>query len=93
LESDESRSVIEFSKKLAERLTFYLHDQARSPFFLAQAKKTELGYKHAGGYYWIVGYKDKAVRWVSRDYIVYHAPWDDFDVDASEIEPRFRCSF
>ncbi len=92
LESDESASHIEFSKKLVDRLTFYLQEQAHSPFFLAKAKKTELGYKHAGGYYWIVGYKDKSLLWVSRDYIVYRAPLDDFDVHASEIERRFRSS-
>jgi hypothetical protein len=92
LESDESRSAMEFSRKLAERLAFYLQEQAHSPFFMAKAKKTELGYKHAGGYYWIVGYKDKLVLWVSRDYMVYRAPLDDFDVDASEIELRFHCS-
>ncbi len=92
LEGDESRSAIELSKRLAERLTFYLQEQAHSPFFMAKAKKTELGYKHAGGYYWIVGYKDKSVLWVSRDYIVYRAPLDDFEVDASEIELRFHCS-
>ncbi|MCL5280509.1 MAG: hypothetical protein M1376_11445 [Planctomycetes bacterium] len=43
LESDKSGSAIEFSKKLAERLTFYLQEQAHSPFFMAKAKKTELG--------------------------------------------------
>ena len=92
LERDESRSAIEFSKRLAERLTFYLQEQAHSPFFLAKAKKTELGYKHAGGYYWIVGYKGKSILWVSRDYIVYPAPLDDFEVDAREVELRFPCS-
>jgi hypothetical protein len=91
LESDESRSAIKFSKKLAERLTFYLQEQAHSPFFMAKARRTELGYKHAGGYYWIVGYKDESVLWVSRDYIVYDAPLDDFEVDASEIKLRFHC--
>jgi hypothetical protein len=92
LESDESRSAIEFSKKLVGRLTFYLQEQAHSPFFMAKAKKTELGYRYAGGYYWIVGYKDRSVLWVSRDYIVYYALLDDFDVDASDIERRFHCS-
>jgi len=92
LKSDESRSTIEFSKRLAERLTFYLQEQAHSPFFLAKAKKTELGYKHAGGYYWIVGYKDKSILWVSGDYIVYRSPLDDFEIDASEVELRFHCS-
>jgi hypothetical protein len=92
LKDDESRSDIEFSKKLVDRLTFYLQEQARSPFFMAQARKTELGYKHAGGYYWIVGCKDKSILWVSRDYIVYRAPLDDFEVDASVIELRFHPS-
>ena len=91
LESDESRPAIEFSKRLAGRLTFYLQEPAHSPFFLAKAKKTEPGYKYAGGYYWIVGSKDESVLWVSRDYIVYDAPLDDFEVDASEIKLRFHC--
>jgi hypothetical protein len=91
LETDESRSTTEFSKKLVERLTFYLQEQIRSPFFMARARRTQSGYKYAGGYYWIVGYKDKSVLWVSRDYTVYHDPLDDFEIDASEIELRFHC--
>jgi hypothetical protein len=63
---------MEFSKRLAERLAFCLQEQACSPFSLAKAKKTELGYKHAGGCYGIVGCKDKTVLRVSRDYIVFH---------------------
>ena len=76
---------------LAERLAFYLQEQAHSPFFLTKARKTELGYRHAGGYYWIVGSEDTAPLWVSRDYIVHDAPLDDFEVDASEIRLRFGC--
>ena len=91
LESGASRSAMEFSKRPAERLTFYLQEQARSPFFLAKAKKTELGYKHAGGYYWLVGSKDESVLWASRDYIVYDAPLGDFEIDAKEIQLRFHC--
>jgi len=41
-------AYIEFSKTLAERWTLYLQEQAHSPFFMAKAKKTGLGYKHAG---------------------------------------------
>ncbi len=92
LEADKSRSELEFSGKLTERLTFYLQEQIHSPFFLAKARRTEFGYKYADGYYWIVGYKDKSVLWVSRDYIVYRAPLDDFAVDASDIEVRFHRS-
>jgi hypothetical protein len=91
LERDESRTTIEFSKKLTERLAYYLQEQAHFPFFMAKAKKTEPGYKYAGGYYWIVGSKDESVLWVSRDYIVYDAPLDDFEVDASEIKLKFHC--
>jgi hypothetical protein len=90
LESEESRSEIEFSKTLVERLTFYLQEQIHSPFFIAEAKKTKIGYKHAGGYYWIVGCKDTSVLWVSRDYYVYQDPLGDFELDANEIELRFH---
>jgi hypothetical protein len=89
LERDESRSEIEFSRKLMERLVFYLDQQIHSSFFLAKARKGQTGYKQAGGYYWIVGYKDKSVLWVSRDYHVYQDPLDDFELDANEIERRF----
>jgi hypothetical protein len=89
LDRDESRSETEFSQKLAERLTFYLHQQIHSPFFLAKARKTELGYKHAGGYYWIVGRKGRSVFYVSRDYFVYQAPLGDFELDAKEMKRRF----
>jgi hypothetical protein len=91
IESDESRSETEFSKKLVERLTFYLQEQTHSPFFMAQARKTKIGYKHAGGYYWIVGDRDRSVLWVSRDYHVYSDPLGDFGLDPDEMERRFPC--
>ncbi len=90
LDGDGSPSEAEFSEKLIERLTFYLHGQVHSPFFMARAKKTEIGYKQAGGYYWIVGYKDKSVLWVSRDYFVYKDPLGDFELEASEVRHKFR---
>jgi len=89
LEGEESWSEIEFSQKLTERLVFYLDRQIHSSFFLAKARRTEVGYKQAGGYYWIVGYKDKLVLWVSRDYQVYQDPLDDFELDSNEMERRF----
>jgi hypothetical protein len=89
LKDDESQSEIEFSEKLVERLTFHLQRQIHSPFFMAKAKDSQIGYRHAGAYYWIVGCKDKSVLWISRDYHVYHDPLGDFELDANEVELRF----
>ncbi len=90
LAPDECPSEIEFARRLVERLIFHLQRQIRSPFLMAKAKRTEFGYKQAGGYYWIVGYKDESVLWVSRDYQVYRDPLGDFELDVSEVERRFH---
>jgi hypothetical protein len=46
----------DFTEALVQRLRFHLNGQRAAPFFLATVRVTELGYKEAGGYYWIVGY-------------------------------------
>ena len=43
-----------FGKAFAEILRGHLVSQRTSPFFLAEAKRTETGYKSAGAFYWIV---------------------------------------
>jgi hypothetical protein len=80
----------EFGKVLGELLVNQLHEQIAAPFFLAKARRTEVGYKDAGGYYWIVGYDGEKVRWVSRDYHVYTDLAEDFDLDMVVLEKRFR---
>ena len=79
----------DFTAALVQQLRFHLDGQRAMPFFLAVARVTELGYKEAGGYYWIVGYQSGTVAWVSRDYFVYHDPVEHFDLDRSELEQRF----
>jgi hypothetical protein len=82
----------EFSEKLIERLEFHLKQQIHSPFFMARAAKTEIGYRYAGGYYWIVGCKNGMVEWVSRDYFIYQDPIDSFELDMNAIDSRFGGS-
>jgi len=82
-------SEIEFSNKLVERLNHHLQKQVKSPYFMAKAMSTETGYRHAGGYYWIVGCEGERVLWVSRDYYIYRDALWDFELDMSEVEIRF----
>ena len=83
----------QFSFLLASSLRAHLSGQRRSGYFLAQACKTESGYKYAGDYYWIVGYRPKLVgyevEWVSRDFFVYQDSVTDFDVDVAYLEEAF----
>ncbi len=86
-----SREV--FTTQLIERLHWHLQNQRRQPFLLANAIITELGYKYAGRYYWIVGVHPYSpsylVGWVSDDYHVYHDPIEHFDITVTELETRF----
>jgi hypothetical protein len=62
LDKCECETEIRFSEKLIERLEFHLKQQIYSPFFIARATATQIGYQYAGGYYWIVGRKNGMVH-------------------------------
>ena len=82
-----------FTAQLVERLCLHLQNQRKRPFFLAKAIVTELGYKYAGQYYWVVGFRphspDHLIGWVSDDYHVYHDPIEHFDITVADLETRF----
>ena len=78
---------------MIERLRHLLSRQRDYPHFLAEALKTELGYKYAGTYYWIVGYRPdrvgREINWVSRDFFIYQDSIAEFAVEAADLEQRF----
>ena len=84
---------VDFGASLASYLRDYMTGQRTSPFFLAEATRTQFGYKYAGNFYWIVGYRSGhrggEVQWVSRDYFVYQDALADFDCDRAFLEERF----
>lgn len=83
----------EFEHHLSECLRHHLSEQRHQNHFLAAARVTQLDYKYAGMYYWIIGYQPNhvghEVRWVSRDFYVYQDSVADFDVAAAYLEQRF----
>lgn len=89
LKCNQSCSETEFANKLADQLIKYFQEQVDAPFFMAKARSTEVGYRHAGGYYWIVGCEGEMVRWVSRDYHVYRDPVGEFELDLAQVERHF----
>lgn len=89
LNCDQSCSETDFAKILAHKLTYHLEKQIDSPFLMAKAKNSEVGYRYAGGYYWIVGYTGEMVLWVSRDYHVYKDPVGEFELNLADTKGRF----
>lgn len=83
----------EFEHHLIDRLRHHLSGQRHHTYFLAEARVTRIGYKEAGSYYWIVGYRlslaGHEVCWVSRDFYIHHDSIVDFDVDVACLERRF----
>ena len=90
---EEPISPQEFERQLIERLQHLLRGQRDHPHFLAEALKTELGYKYAGTYYWIVGYRPdrigREINWVSRDFFIYQDSIAEFAVESADLEQRF----
>jgi hypothetical protein len=89
----EGKTCAEFGEILAATLREYLSIQPESPFFLAEAKQTQAGFRYAGAYYWIVGYfpEDigREILWVSRDFFIYQASLADFACDQAFLKSRF----
>jgi hypothetical protein len=90
LKFDNSCSETKFANMLSDHLTHHLEKQINSQFFLAKAKSSEIGYRYAGGYYWIVGCKGEMVQWVSRDYHVYQDSVEEFELNLDEVIKRFE---
>lgn len=92
----EEWSEAEAGEIFTDALRAELDNQRERPFFLAKATGTPNsldGYKTAGCYYWIVGYKPsrhgREIAWVSEDFFVYQDPVTDFEVDAAWLCERF----
>jgi hypothetical protein len=89
-------SAAEAVEKFTNALRDELDNQRHRGYFLAKAIRDEIGYKRAGKYYWIVGYRPPSKKqpeaqaaWVSRDFFVYQDPVTDFDVDTEWLKARF----
>jgi len=82
-----------FVEAFAALIRQLLAAQRESPYFMAMAIRDEVGYKSAGTYYWIVGYRPDRVgmevAWVARDFIIYCDAMSDFDCDKELLEERF----
>ena len=82
-----------FERLLIERLRHLLGGQRDHSYFLVEALRTELGYKYAGTYYWVVGYHPnragREIDWVSRDFFIYQGGLAEFRVEVADLEQRF----
>ncbi len=85
-----SKTKRQFLTAYIKTLRELLSAQKSSPYLLVRAVKDEIGYKSAGGFYWVVGYKNRKVKWVSRDYHIYEDSVAHFHVSAKEMERRFK---
>ncbi|MGI4789693.1 MAG: hypothetical protein ACRYFS_12675 [Janthinobacterium lividum] len=85
---------IAFECQLIESLHKHLGEQRQHPYFLAKALVSQTGYKYAGTYYWIVGYRPERIghelSWVSHDFYVYQDSIADFEVDVTYLELAFK---
>ena len=82
-----------FDRRLVEILQRHLGEQRHHSYFLAQALVSQTGYKYAGTYYWIMGYRPDRIgheiSWISHDFYVYQDSIADFDVDVPYLEQQF----
>jgi len=72
-----------------ERLLLrYLSEQSKAPYFVARCRMDEFGYRHAGGWYWLVAFaaSTNRVYWVSGDYFVYCDSVEGFDVSREALD-------
>ena len=80
------RSPDEISDALVRSLRRHLRRQPSTPYLLAEARRTELGYLDAGDFVWILGIRfDPRSRrylasWVSSDFNIYSNPARDFRI-------------
>ncbi len=83
-----------FERHLIESLQKHLGEQRQHPYFLAKVIVSQTGYKSAGTYYWVVGYRPdrvgREINWVSHDFYVYQDSIAEFAVDAADLEQRFK---
>lgn len=82
-----------FEGHLVESLQKHLGEQRQHPYFLAKVLVSQTGYKYAGTYYWIVGYRPDRVgheiSWVSHDFYVYQDSITELEADVAYLEQQF----
>lgn len=85
----QAASQTEFVEALMKSLRSHLAAQRDQRFFLALSRQTETGYRSAGSYYWIVGYRpdrqQREISWVSRDFYIYSDAVESFEVDVEHL--------
>lgn len=88
---EQTQTKEEFVQTFTRLLKSYLGAQSTSPYFMARVARGELGYKLAGGFYWIIGYnrQHSKVAWISRDFQIYNDDVGDFDVSQELLLTRF----
>lgn len=72
---------------LAQSLEDRFHSQASDGFRFLRAAGEQLGYLTRGRYYWVLGYRDETVYWVSSDYQIYPDHCSEFGLTEDQL-PR-----
>ena len=54
-----------------------------------RAAGEQLGYLTRGRYYWVLGYRNESVKWVSSDYQIYTDHCSEFGLTAEELPRLF----
>jgi hypothetical protein len=87
-----SQSV--FGEALLKSLQHHLGAQRDQSYFLAQSRRTELGYRTAGTFYWLVAYRPDRrggeLTWVSQDFWLYSTAADSFEVDEQDLKRLYQ---
>ncbi len=79
-------------QRLAQSLEDRFHSQPSDGFRFLRAAGEQLGYLTRGRYYWVLGYRNDNVKWVSSDYQIYTDHCSEFGLTEDQLPRLFPMS-
>lgn len=86
---DSSMDYSAMCQTLAQALEDWFHSQPSDGFRFLRAAGEQRGYLIRGRYYWVLGYCNDCVKWVSSDFQIYLDHCAEFGLTAEELPRLF----